>query len=530
VQISVDDPDDVFGDANTIYASNDADFTGVPVGVPAGNKIITSSANAAWLLQASPRRILYKGGDEFTWDGGVKSGVGKTFIGSWGTGRAILNSGVAGSATAKRGPGFKDSFTQLVMKDIIVKGSYNMATQTPVSRDAAGIGTDINENAVGTITYDNVKAQSTINGFGTPDQMNERPGSAIAYLDCEVDQWLDYGIGSNGYYLGAFHGCWVHAPLDAAKYAGGPRDTDLTGPISSGGAAYRIQTVSALDAGAADGGFGSFTHFSGCDGFSNYAGKFDGDQPVYKIAGKAVHGARFNVDRMITEGSTTTNYGTGLQASDIQDGIYDRYIHIGTAQCGVHIGIQCAGTTMRNCFFKTPHVEFEKKSFKDGINEFSILLNSAGSPAENVSGPIEIYGCTNVLWMTRFQGEHEDNTPYYLTEQGPDTWESTRIVSNNITHAPFWGQVAEVDTSVALTGMEGIYPGQKPTPGSSLNTAFATPETFTHGGYTDQPTVCEVIPEGANLTVTTGNKQKVPVRYIDGTLRGASPAKGAFAP
>lgn len=518
MQVSVDDPDDVFGDARTIYASTDGDFTGVPVGVPAGNKVTTTSYQEVWSKMGSPRRLLFKGENEFTYDGGTKGNVGKTFIGSWGTGRAVLN------CTGSQRLSFKDAFSQLVIQNIITQGTYDMATQV-----GDGNGPSINENAVGTITYDNIRSANMLSHYSTSDAMNQRPGSAIAYLDCEAEDWLHYGFASNGYYLGAFHGVWVHAPLDAAKWAGGARDPNPAGPVSNGGAAYRVQTPSAPDAGAADGGFGSFTHFCSCDGYSSFAGKFNGDQPVYKLGGRAEHGARFNIDRMISEGSSDTNFGTGSEVADIQDVIYDRYIKIGTANCGLPLGIQCAGTTVRNSYTIIPHNEFEKKEFKAGINEYAIGLNSEGSPQENKDGPMEIYGNTAVNWKTREQAERTDSTPYYMAEIGPSSWPN-KIDSNNIVHSPFWGQTAAVDTSVQLVGMEGIYPGRKPSPELPLEPEYATPETFTYGGYVDQPTVAAIIPTGANLTAETGPNKKIPARYIDGTLRGATPARGAFAP
>jgi hypothetical protein len=489
LEVTVEDPDAVFGLARTVYASNGTDFSGVPAGA---KTITTTNAAAALALVTPPRRVLFRRGDTFAAPGVLKNN-GKTSIGDWGDAakpRPVFDMTTLGLS-------FRDAFDEVAVVNIVGRGSYDQATRT-----GSGNGFGIYESANGSILYDNCLSNGNTTGF------------SVAYIDCEVTNWCNYGI-YGGFRLGAFLGTWVHSNPDGFKFDGN----------STGGAGMRIERT----------GFENnvgFTYFGCTAVFMNYAGRFNGDQPGYKLQGDSLRDARFNIDRQITEGSSNTNHGVGSKVPERQNAIYDKLIHIGTAQCGLPLSIQNAGTTVRNFYFVLPHVEFEKLSLKGAINPYALNLNPSGSSQENLDGRFRAYGGTVVHWMdwATQTGLKEDDV--YTAVNDLKAF-GDEIVSNVVIHAPFAASpiVAAVDTGKALA-IDPIYKGRRAAGenGDAIQTKYRTPATFSAGAYRDQPTVCLPTPQGALLTADAGARECVPLDDIDGTLRGARPAKGAFKP
>ena len=199
-------------------------------------------------------------------------------------------------------------------------------------------------------------------------------------------------------------------------------------------------------------------------------------------------------------------------------------------------------------FYIQPFVQNEKKTLgvKPIDNHFAVKTRVTGT-TDNENGWIYHYGCTAVFWGDG--PDHTDHTYPFVwcstQSTSPDTDVKTsppadEIISNIILHVPWadaGAQPGPVDCSVGETGQDFFfYAGRREEGenGDALQTQFATPRTFSHERYgisvTNQATICTARPTGAALTADTGVGERVPLDYIDGTMRGVSPAQGAFPP
>jgi len=122
VQITVQDPEQVYAGSNTICFSPSGAYDGCPSGA---QQVKTSLLSGLQSYIAANRRLLLHRGETFTWDNGLDVSAGPGTVGAFGTGAAPLVTGGQGGSTYAFGASGKSGDWRIM--DLSVQGSGSEA-------------------------------------------------------------------------------------------------------------------------------------------------------------------------------------------------------------------------------------------------------------------------------------------------------------------------------------------------------------------------------------------------------------------
>lgn len=479
LDVSVSDPQDFYGDANTIYVNNvgDSDFSYVPAGVPTGNKINidrleqnknvgTFTPDATWSARkgTSCRWRFKRGG---SWDVSINmhsaDGVDPSFdaYGDPNEPRPVFNVMQAGDPSKSQIFSFTYSFDQnangatgrqfdtalwnydppeVRIRDIHFQGPFDAVTDYPGTGPFCGLSL-----VLGAIRKYMVDCK--IDGFGSsvvnaafqPTPGTNREGT-VGLHDLHIDNcaFTNFGGEYCVFWTGAEH-------PDSSVTTTGVRwqqPGDALGP----GVTNNVVSRSCLRAGS------KFQHARGCDVFMT-----DISQPGLTFWKTPISdGVLIVANQCGIEGgavgvSIAGNFGgTPEQRSYTGNAIIEDIIYLACAESVNAIGTNMSGITIRNILAVWPAVA----KFSNGCNGLVMAQPLFGSevtiPDYVLDAPIEVYNCT--LRMDRTMAQNSQTNAYvpklFDTNKPPnDDWKNSGSPSvpqpftavseaNNILHFP----------------------------------------------------------------------------------------------
>ena len=449
--ITVSDPQDYFGDTNTIYVNNigDSDFSDVPAGVPAGNKLNINELGQIGVIENS----VFVSYPDATWVQFKNTSTRWRFKrgGSWTVG-LYLHGGDAPELLFDDYGDPQDDPPEFVPFDDGArpifrfgyswgwKGAWNGAVYTPTtyagefrtrnihfqgnfdSRVYTGMG-GTNQGAVYCVgAIDLVMVDCTFDGLGASNVYCEAGNTTPDYI---VQAHFDNCVLTNfgGQYPLMLAGS-RHAKSGAA-FTGvrweQPGDAVWDGPGYQGSRACLRTGV-------------MFNHLRGCDGFHT-----DSSQPLFSpLKTPLLDGAIINIHSCASEGgavgiSMCGNYAqTPEQRAYVHNMIIDGYIHIGGPNTYIGIEAIASGLTVRNCLIIIPAMT----KFGNSLNGFVSLESRTPStlPSKVADAPIAIYN--NTFRMDRNQAQN-GNWVFDIINPHQDYSGFNDIqVSNNVLHVP----------------------------------------------------------------------------------------------
>jgi hypothetical protein len=507
-EIEVADPDEAYAGERTILI--DRDGRGDAARHPGAR--VVADWDAAWralMGLGRPGRILLQRGTVTVPDGmlSLNQRYPNAHVSAWGEGpRPVL---------ATSGPdliyGHAEGPRDIVFQNIAFQGPWDSTRETG-SQPTAFWCEQENDRAI-------VIDDCTFAGFGISlhliDEREGRYRTMLAVHNCDVTDWGDYGayIGRNPEQFVAFLGTAIHQHEDALMGGGNRRegDTNQQGPI-------RISN-------------GGRTHISACDLFSrngwSTAADIAADQPCLRWSTSSEEQSEIRsaciVERTAMEGGfmmvsvgnangTEPYYGTNF--------VMDKCLLVGTARTRSGVGLQLAGSTIRNTIMVRPDTPLVTNRW------VAWVVHAAGDPglAFDPGDPVEIYGNT----MVNLMDDRNRGDDALSIEKDIDAFPVFSF-ENNVAFAPnATGQQPEDPqlSRAPLATVGGVWrsryrgPRYRDIGGSGalpdFDTRFATPPD----------TVGTFLPEAGSPVIDSASG-RVPVDDFSGRLRGEDPDRGA---
>ena len=538
LEVTVGDPQDYYGDANTIYINNvgDSDFSDVPVGVPSANKINidelkqvkiggTFTPDATWaLFKGTSRRWRFKRGG--SWDVAVcmHSGDGPDPMfddyGDAGDPKPEFTVMTPGDAvesvilrtdsafdntSAERQP--TTSPPEIRIQNIHMQGTFDAVTDY-------GVGPPYS-NAVLSITALRLYVEGcSFDGIGsTTIYGSVLKANPTFYNDLHVDN------SSFGNFGGEYVVMWVNSDHSESSVALTGVRWNQPGDGKSSKSGY----AGSRSACRTD---GLFHHARGCDVFHT-----DEEQPGLTFWKTPISdGALINVHSLAIEGGLEGISIAGNFADTPEDRSYtgniiiDDVIHVGNWRTRATVALSATGATVRNVLSICPNVPRRSNAYR-GIVQIEPLFDvDVTIPDSVLDAPIRIYNCT--MRMDRSLINNNGHNPLIISSEkayeAPDAAQPFTDVSetNNVVHNTDTGDSGDMPfapmTDVALWTPRSL--GYRDPETGILSSEYATPS----GAVKDTKPLPGSAALGAALS---GN-----VSYMDlaGTVRTAPADKGAW--
>jgi hypothetical protein len=497
--VVIGDPDTVFSGTDTICYSATGGFVGAPSG--ARQVTLTADGNGDYYIDkdetnwdtyvagtGTPKRILFEGGQSFLskikMDAATPVGM---MIGSYGTGKAEINTIDFADSAENAGNFFKDSgfFIQ----------SYGITDSATVAAEIRFVGLSFKGTFDSTTDPANQAPESGV----CANAITARSGARLILSECDFDGFpvgsVQYEFGANITYPAHLHmdDCTLtnfggqypifvarstHADSSCtftgcrfAQTAGAIADNNVSNNNLSGSrAAARIEHM-------------THNHVRGCDMFIT-----DCSQPVLKLltipyadgATVNVHSSAFEGGVLALDiGGTTTESGKGLERTNIQNAIVDGIVYVASYNGQRVLNSYCTGVTLRNSLGIWPDVPRVTSGTTAvlacrGFVRFQDWDQGAGTPTATHRGqPIRVY--SNTMLFERQAAQNGSWVPNFTYDVAAELTDYEH--QNNVVQMPNLGGSSVTTwaplTSTALWTPRNI--GRRNPDTLVLDTSYATP-------------------------------------------------------
>lgn len=454
--------DSHYSNAQSIYVDPDADYSGVPAGVPSANKVSTLAAARSRLvtLNNERTRLLFRRGKSYDFtDLNASSASGSngsfwisdaarvSYIGDFGNTEDPNPKMLASTANGRMLTAFFRMHDDSVVTDFITFSNVDFeASWSPVFERGASHGPaisfDLRQDRGFGLAY-NCHASGTEMGFG----VSTRNGARLLLADCSTEDWRDYGIfGGRADSLHAFRGCRAsHDPLTRGgspySLTSGQKNKD----IMNGHGPCRLSLAQHI-------------YMAECDFFSANAGWDGNAQPALRLLVDPEAGQSAHVERCCFEGGWQVIMleNSVSQVINPTNVVLERNLILTSAGngSGKCISPWRSGVTLRDNVMYLPDV-LPRAGGEPAID----LVSVNPQTDDNLTNPFVAHNNTYVNLMSAVNDRGRDWSFFAASPDFTDV-----IEENNVVHKPAMDTApvtifAPIDTTIPLSGVTPRYAG-----------------------------------------------------------------------